>query len=124
MSQQLEQQPEQKQLWEINDVILNNNYRSQKTPDGTYYTLMTSRSDLPVGFSDFERNLSITKRETAEALALSSGRVAQDVRHAGGADDPNYQLPSHRIANARTIQQVISSGRQAKIARGQGEDKK
>jgi len=46
---------EQKQLWEINDVILNNNYSSQNTAYGPYYSLMTSRVDLPAGFYESER---------------------------------------------------------------------
>jgi len=46
---------EQKQLWEINDVILNNNYSSQDSEYGVYYSLMTSRADLPAGFYATER---------------------------------------------------------------------
>jgi hypothetical protein len=46
---------EQKQLWEINDVILNNNYSSQDTDYGLYYSLATSRADLPAGFYASER---------------------------------------------------------------------
>lgn len=55
MSKELERHLEQKQLWEINDVILNNNYVYQDTDNGLYYTLMTSRSDLPAAFFAFER---------------------------------------------------------------------
>lgn len=46
---------EQKQLWEINDVILNNNYSSQDSEYGVYYSLVTSRADLPAGFYASER---------------------------------------------------------------------
>jgi hypothetical protein len=45
----------QKQLWEINDVILNNNYSSQDTAYGIYYSLTTSKADLPAGFYASER---------------------------------------------------------------------
>ncbi|KAK6951747.1 hypothetical protein Daesc_006270 [Daldinia eschscholtzii] len=147
MSKQPEQQPEQivekKQLWEINDVILNNNYSPQETDDGIYYKLVTNRSDLPVGFSEFERFViigspftgmmlmhlslfrkdAIEDRENAEMIAISSGNVSQSIRHVGGTYDPNYQLPSQRIAHAHTIQQVLSSGKRSKDRRGKGEGK-
>ncbi len=42
---------EQKQLWEINDVIINSNYSGEEYEDGcVYYTLATSRADLPMEF--------------------------------------------------------------------------
>ena len=46
---------EQKQLWEINDVVLNNNYSSRESGYGVYYSLATSRTDLPLGFYASER---------------------------------------------------------------------
>ncbi|KAI1799967.1 hypothetical protein F4811DRAFT_541449 [Daldinia bambusicola] len=95
---------EQKQLWEINDVILNENYRQEKIDSGMRCTLMTSRGDLPVAFSDVERDLAMVEREEAEALVYSPGIAAQNIRHAGGTDDPNYKLPSQRAADADTPQ--------------------
>lgn len=121
MSKELERHLEQKQLWEINDVILNNNYVYQDTDNGLYYTLMTSRSDLPAAFFAFEREQAMTERENAEALVSSSGREAQSLRRAGGAFDPNYELPSQKIANADTLPQVSSSGKEAQRKRGKKE---
>lgn len=46
-----EPQIEQKQLWEINEVILNGNYTRGQTEDGqVYYTLSAARQDLPASF--------------------------------------------------------------------------
>ncbi|KAG8420383.1 hypothetical protein J3459_011114 [Metarhizium acridum] len=65
MSKQSKQQFETKRLWEINDAILNENYAYQRTTNGLHYTLMTSRSDLPVAFFDFERKQAMEAREKA-----------------------------------------------------------
>jgi len=43
--------PEQKQLWEINEIMINDNYTLQNADDGSvYYILRTSRADLPTSF--------------------------------------------------------------------------
>jgi hypothetical protein len=57
-------------------------------------------------------------REEAEGLAQLSGRSAQDTRQAGGSYDPNYQLPSERIADADYAEEVLSSGKDAREKRG------
>lgn len=36
----------QKQLWEINDVVLSNNYSNQDSEYGVYYSLTTSSADI------------------------------------------------------------------------------
>ncbi|OAA42207.1 hypothetical protein NOR_05056 [Metarhizium rileyi] len=40
----------QLQLWEINEVIIARDYTATQTGAGLYYTLRTSRQDLPAGF--------------------------------------------------------------------------
>lgn len=49
-------QIDQLQLWEINDVIINQNYTRFTAENGAvFYTLHTSRQDLPANFRDDER---------------------------------------------------------------------
>lgn len=62
------------------------------------------------------------ERENAEALVSSSGREAQRLRQAGGTFDPDYQLPSQRIANADTFPHVSSSGKEAQRKRGKAKE--
>ena len=45
----------QKELWEINDVVLNNNYSSQDSEYGVHYSLVTGSADLPSDFYASER---------------------------------------------------------------------
>ncbi|KAK0115671.1 hypothetical protein ONS95_000061 [Cadophora gregata] len=119
---------EQKQLWEINDVVLNNNYSSQNTAYGVYYSLATARADLPAGFYASERDDATRSREEAERVAELSGRSAQNERNAGGTNDPNYQTPSERTETAPYVENVLSSGsdaqqKRSKGKRGKGEKK-
>ncbi|OBT63358.1 hypothetical protein VE03_07233 [Pseudogymnoascus sp. 23342-1-I1] len=113
---------DKKQLWEINDVILNSNYSAQESEFDTYYTLTTGRTDLPAGFFAKERNIEIERREEVERIAKISGLSAQNERQAGGTYDPSYQLPSQKIANAPYIKDVLSSGSRARINRVKAKD--
>ncbi|GAB0136481.1 hypothetical protein EsDP_00004781 [Epichloe bromicola] len=98
-------QIDQLQLWEINDVILNQNYTRFTAEDGAvFYTLHTSRQDLPANFWDNERAVAMKKRERAERLVESSGREAQQVRGVTGG-----QLLSQRIVNNPNMGALTSS---------------
>ena len=68
----------------------------------------------------WSREEAIAQREDAEALVSSSGREAQRARQAGGSFDPEYELPSQRIANADTLPQASSSAEEARRKRGKG----
>lgn len=131
--------PERKQLWEVNEIMLLDNYLRLTTEDGlTYFRLSTDRPDLPVGFLHREwyvpysiheygsdrpiRTIAQTKREQDEKQAQSSGRSAQQTRRAGGSWDPNYQLPSHRIANNPNMAMLTSSAENARSRRKKDQD--
>ena len=51
-SESYSQSHEEKQLWEINEVMINMNYTLNEAEDGSlYYTLIsTGRPDLPASF--------------------------------------------------------------------------
>lgn len=68
----------------------------------------------------FCRDDMMKSREEAERLANISGKSAQNERKAGGTFDPNYQLPSQKIANAPYIANVLSSGSNAQDRRKKG----
>ncbi|OAQ60155.1 hypothetical protein VFPPC_14789 [Pochonia chlamydosporia 170] len=109
---------EPKQLWEINEVIINGNYSYQAYEDGRlYYTLATSRADLPAGFWYDEWIYALQARTEAEQFVESSGRSALDARQRGGTGNSDYQLPSQSIANNPNMGQISSSAEKAKDRR-------
>lgn len=135
------QPAEEKQLWEINDVMIFNHYNSFETEDGqTYYTRKSDRIDLPESFwhdgwcvislkshpslnqrfvliIPFIREVALEERKAAEKLVESSGREAQSVRQAGSTYSPDYELPSQRIANNPNMGLISSSTKAAKQRR-------
>ncbi|KAK4233500.1 hypothetical protein C8A03DRAFT_19432 [Achaetomium macrosporum] len=115
-SQEEKQASEQKQLWEINEDMINNNYKPQATGDGrVYYTLTTKRNDLPGGF--WRRVKAVATREEAERIASSSGNWARNARQAGGTNSPNYQLLFQQIANNPNLGLLTSSAEAVKTVR-------
>ncbi|KAK5997834.1 hypothetical protein PT974_00197 [Cladobotryum mycophilum] len=108
---------EQKQLWEINEVLINENYSKQSQADGAIlYTLKTERADLPTSFLSTDWERALDAREEAERQAVSSGREAQGAR--GVFENPNnYQLQSQKIANNPNLAMLSSSADMAKTRR-------
>ncbi|TWU72488.1 hypothetical protein ED733_001205 [Metarhizium rileyi] len=103
----------QRQLWEINEATITENYTATRTEEGlVYYTLCTSKQDLPDRFWHREWTVAKDERERAEKLAESSGRNAQYVRGLVGG-----QLLSQQIANNPNMPMLTSSAKASKKAR-------
>ncbi|KAI5459505.1 hypothetical protein BGZ63DRAFT_406795 [Mariannaea sp. PMI_226] len=108
-----ESQIEPTQLWQINEVTVNDNYTQYTTDDGEiYYNLVTARSDLPESFWYQDWLAALQDREQAEHQAESSGNQAQQARRV-----VRGQLLSQQIANDPNADLLNSSAEAAKKAR-------